>query len=88
MRKWREIDSLHFFILSPFPPPLSISYIKICHILLQNVNYGTFVANVTKVLTYLTVSLTVENTFFYDFPFLPKLSQIFESDFLSLQSNV
>ena len=44
--------SPHFLILSPFPPSLSISYIKICHILSQNVKYGTFVANVTKVLTY------------------------------------
>ena len=44
--------SLHFLILSPFPPSLSISYIKICHILSQNVKYGTFVANVTKILTY------------------------------------
>ena len=66
MRKWREIDSLHFLILSPFPPPfpsfphylsisslsISISYIKICHILSHNVKYGTFVANVTKILTY------------------------------------
>ena len=48
MRKWREIYSLHFLILSLFPPPLSISYIKICHILSQNVKYGIFVANVTK----------------------------------------
>ena len=54
MRKWREIDSLHFLILSLFPPSfsippsLSISYIKMHHILLQNVKYGTFVANVTK----------------------------------------
>ena len=52
MRKWREIYSLHFLILSLFPPPLSISYIKICHILSQNVKYGFFVANVTKNLTY------------------------------------
>ena len=44
--------SLHFFILSPFPPSLSISYIKIAHILLQTVKYVTFVANVTKILTY------------------------------------
>ena len=47
-RKWREILSLHFLILSLFPPSLSISYIKICHILSQNVKYGIFVANVTK----------------------------------------
>ena len=43
---------LHFLILSPFPPSLSISYIKMRHILLQNVKYGTFVTNVTKILTY------------------------------------
>ena len=48
MRKWREIHSLHFLILSLFPPSLSISSIKICHILSQNVKYGIFVANVTK----------------------------------------
>ena len=52
MRKWREIHSLHFLILSLFVPCLSISYIKICHILSQNVKYGFFVANVTKKLTY------------------------------------
>ena len=52
MRKCREWISLHFLILSLFPPPLSISYIKICHILSQNVKYGFFVANVTKNLTY------------------------------------
>ena len=44
--------SLHFLPLSPFPHSLSISYIKICHILSQNVKYGTFVANITKILTY------------------------------------
>ena len=44
--------SPHFLILSPFPPSLSISYIKICYILSQNVKYGIFVANVTKILTY------------------------------------
>ena len=44
MRKWREIHThTHTFL-----PSLSISYIKICHILSQNVKYGTFVANVTK----------------------------------------
>ena len=52
MRKWREIHTLHFLILSLFLPSLSISYIKICHILSQNVKYGTFVANVTKKSTY------------------------------------
>ena len=51
-RKWREIHSLLFLILSLFPPSLSISYIKICHILSQNVKYGTFVSKVTKILTY------------------------------------
>ena len=49
-RKWREIDFLHF--LYPFLPSFPISYIKIRHILLQNVKYGTFVPNVTKNLTY------------------------------------
>ena len=52
MRKSWEWISLHFLILSPFPPPLSISFIKMRHILLQNVKYGTFVANVTKISTY------------------------------------
>ena len=52
MRKWREIYSLHFLILSLFPPSLSISFIKNCLILSQNIKYGTFVANVTKSLTY------------------------------------
>ena len=40
MRKWKEIHSLHFLIFSLFSPSLSISYIKKCHILLQNVKYG------------------------------------------------
>ena len=44
MRKWRE----NFLILPLYPPSLSISYIKICLILSQNVKYGIFVANVTK----------------------------------------
>ena len=48
MRKWREIHSLHLLIISLFPPSLSISYIKICHILSQSVKYDTLVANVTK----------------------------------------
>ena len=52
MRKWREIHSLHFLIFSLFPPSLSISYIKNCLILSQNVKYHIFVANVTKNLTY------------------------------------
>ena len=58
-RKWREneemeweIHSQDFLILCLFPPSLSISYIKNCHILSQNVKYGTFVANVTKNLSY------------------------------------
>ena len=46
MRKCREIHSLHFLIFSLFPP--SISCIKNCLILSQNVTYDTFVANVTK----------------------------------------
>ena len=49
MRKWREIHFLHFLILSLFPPSLSISCIKNCLILSQNVKYDTFVA---KNLTY------------------------------------
>ena len=53
MRKWREIHSLLFHIFSLFPLSLSISYINNCLILSQNVKYGTFVANVTKTLTYL-----------------------------------
>ena len=48
MRKRREIHSLHFLIFSLFPPSLSISYLKNCLILSQNVKYGIFVANVTK----------------------------------------
>ena len=55
MRKLREngeIYSLHFLIFSFFPPSLVISYIKNCLILSPNVNYSTFVANVTKNLTY------------------------------------
>ena len=39
MRKWREIHSQDFLILCLFPPSLSISYIKNCHILSQ---YGFF----------------------------------------------
>ena len=39
MRKWREIHSLHFLIFSLFPPSLSISYIKNCLILSQNVKW-------------------------------------------------
>ena len=65
MRKWREIDSLHFLILSPFPPPfpsfphsLSISSLSL-HFLHQNLSHfhtkcwiQFFVANITKKLTY------------------------------------
>ena len=48
MRKWSEIYSLHFLIFSLFPSSFSISYIKNCLILSQNVKYVTFIANVTK----------------------------------------
>ena len=48
----REIHSLPFLIFSLFSLSLSISYIKNCHILWQSVKHGTFVANVTKNLTY------------------------------------
>ena len=54
-RKWREneemereIHSQDFLILCLFPPSLSISYIKNCHILSQNVKYVTFVAKSQK----------------------------------------
>ena len=60
MRKWREIDSLHFLILSLFPPSLSISYVKNCLNLSQNVKTGTFVANVTiKLNTIFAVNINV-----------------------------
>ena len=52
MRKWREIHSLHFLIFSLFPPSLTISFIKIVSFCRKNCNYGTFVTNVTKNLTY------------------------------------
>ena len=52
MRKWRDIRSLHFLIVFLFSPSLSISYIKNCLTLSQNVKHGTFVANVKKNLTY------------------------------------
>ena len=48
---WKEMErnSPSTFPHSLFiSPSLSISYIKICHILSQNVKYGIFVANVTK----------------------------------------
>ena len=48
----QEVHSQDFLVLCLFPPSLSISYIKNCHILSQNVKYGTFVTNVTKNLTY------------------------------------
>ena len=35
IRKWREIHSPYFFILSFFPPSLSISYLKICRKMLK-----------------------------------------------------
>ena len=38
----------NFLIFSLFPPSLTLSYIKNCLILTQNVKYATFVANVTK----------------------------------------
>ena len=47
MRKWREVHSLHFLVFF-FLPSLSISHIKNCLILSQNVKYGTFVANIAK----------------------------------------
>ena len=55
-RKWREIEEMDrergngerftLYIFSVVPPSLSISYINNCLILLQNVEYSTFVANV------------------------------------------
>ena len=51
-RKWRENVEMERDWLSTFPHSLFISYIKICHILMQNANYGTFVANITKIITY------------------------------------
>ena len=38
LRKWREIDSLHFLILSLFPPSFSISSLSF-HFLHQNVSH-------------------------------------------------
>ena len=58
MRKWRYNEEMERYSLSTFPHFLFISFlsihfqIKSCLILLQNVKYGTFVANVTKNLTY------------------------------------
>ena len=55
-RKWRGNGDRFIIYISSFspifPPPLSFSCIKNCLILSQNVKYGTFVANVTKNLTY------------------------------------
>ena len=48
MREWKDIHSLHFLPFSLLPPSLSISNIRNCLILLQNVKYGTFFANITK----------------------------------------
>ena len=54
-RKWRENEELkrkwREWIFLFFPPSLSISHIKNCIILLQNVKYVNFFANVTKNLT-------------------------------------
>ena len=50
MRKWKDTHSLHFLIFTLFPPSLSISYIKNCLILSQNVKYGKFVANVKEIM--------------------------------------
>ena len=47
-----RVDFPYVSVSLLFPPSLSISYVKNCHILSQNVEYGTFVANVTKNLTY------------------------------------
>ena len=52
MRKWRGNEEMERDWLSTFPHFVFISYIKICHILMQNAKYGTFVANVTKIITY------------------------------------
>ena len=55
MREGEEMerDSFSTFPHSLFISSLSIHFrIKICLILSQNVKYGTFVANVTKTLTY------------------------------------
>ena len=58
MRKWTENEEMKrdslstFLIFSLFPPFLSISYIKNCLILSQNVKYDTVTANVIKNLSY------------------------------------
>ena len=52
MGKLRGNEEMERDWLSTFPHSLFISYIKICHILMQNAKYGTFVANVTKIIIY------------------------------------
>ena len=60
-RKWRDNEEMERewgftpYIFSLFPPSISISYIKNCLILSQNVKYDTFVANVTKKLNIRTM---------------------------------
>ena len=44
MRKLKENDSLHFLILSPFPPSLSISASKFVTFCRKMLKYCTFVA--------------------------------------------
>ena len=39
-REWGNIERFTLYISSLFPPSLSISYVKICHILSQNLKYG------------------------------------------------
>ena len=56
-REWENEEEMKRDLLSIFPlflstPSLSISFAKNCLILLQNVEYDTFVANVTKNLSY------------------------------------
>ena len=54
-RKWWAIDFLHFLILSSFPPSFSISSFPLHFLPLSpflTTKYGTFVANVTEILTY------------------------------------
>jgi len=52
MRKLKENDSLHFLILSSFLPSISISASKFVTLCRKMLKYGTFVAMVTKILTY------------------------------------
>ena len=54
-REWGHGENITLYIFSfyfLFPPSLSISYIKNCLILSQNVKYDTCVANVTKSFSY------------------------------------